>query len=77
MTHQQLMDLARDNTEVIDRVLDALRGTQPQTGEYVLLWIAGLSMGRRQVPIAKHGDSIAMEIFARAWQYGAAVPEDD
>lgn len=45
-----------------------------EVGEMTMLWLAGLSIGRRQVPLSDGSPHLGM--LAVGWQIGAADPED-
>jgi hypothetical protein len=65
-------ELLRKHAAAIDAICDALyeHGVSAQDGEAILLWIAGLSAGFRQAPIA---DTAWLASAVIAWQEGAST----
>lgn len=72
-----LQDRVRQHSPTINLILEFLQTNRvdEEAGEFAMLWLAGLSMGTRQIPLIGH-ESEMIEVLAAAWQFAAAHLED-
>ena len=63
----------RVNQRAVDRICDVFTelNVSSEDGEIVLLWLAGLSAGRRQQPIVGELGDMWIEPVALAWTLAA------
>ena len=60
-----------EHTDMCSQVCDLLTSNDmgAEAGELLLLWLVGLSMGKRQVSLVEHSPQLT--ILALGWQIGA------
>lgn len=69
-TMKDVSQFCRDNDEIIAAITDLfdVKKISPETGEQVLLFMAGMSRGIRGLPLT---DEAPMQCLAVGWQIGA------
>lgn len=74
MTPEELQKLVKRRALVIDEVLDLFANhmVSPEDGEFICMWIAGLSAGYRLKPIT--GD--LAQVLVMAWQFAVGEQGD-
>lgn len=72
MTYREMQKLLRDNQALVDDLCDTMtkHSPAPELAEQILLWLAGLSAGMRQAPIA---NDAWVHPAAIAWQFAASM----
>jgi hypothetical protein len=67
----------KEHTPITSRICEVLvdADVSAEDGELILLWLAGLSLGRRQASLTKEATPLMM--LAVGWQVGAQDESDD